>query len=94
MSNSLRRFRLPYREVRTRCPSCLASSGTPPHFHARYAGRKAAIDIDSLAVLDGKLPPRVLGLVIEWATIHRAELEENWRLARADRPLRPIAPLE
>ena len=66
----------------------------PPHFHARYAGRRAAIDIDSLAVLDGTLPPRVLGLVIEWATIHRDELGENWRLARADRPLRPIAPLE
>jgi hypothetical protein len=66
----------------------------PPHFHARYAGRKAAIDIDTLTTRSGQLPPRVLGLVIEWATIHRAELLENWRLARAEEPLRPIAPLE
>ena len=66
----------------------------PPHFHARYAGRDAKIDIETLAVRAGRLPPRVLGLVIEWATIHRSELRDNWRRARADRPLRPIAPLE
>ena len=39
----------------------------PPHFHARYGNHKVAIDIRNLTVLEGKLPPRALGMVIEWA---------------------------
>lgn len=45
-------------------------------------------------VVAGWLPPRVLGLVAEWAVTHRSELWENWRLAEEKAPLRPIAPLE
>jgi hypothetical protein len=37
----------------------------PPHFHARYAGHAAKFDIESLSVIDGKLPARALGLVME-----------------------------
>ena len=37
----------------------------PPHFHARYAGDKVAIEIQTLRVLEGQLPPRALKLVIE-----------------------------
>jgi hypothetical protein len=37
----------------------------PPHFHARYGEHKAAIEIDTLRVLDGWLPPRALGYRIE-----------------------------
>jgi hypothetical protein len=33
----------------------------PPHFHARYSGQEAQVGIDPLAVLEGALPPRVLG---------------------------------
>ena len=33
----------------------------PPHFHARYAERKATIAIESLQILEGSLPSRVLG---------------------------------
>ena len=29
-----------------------------------------------------------------WAALHRAELMEDWNLARADAQLKPIAPLE
>jgi hypothetical protein len=66
----------------------------PPHVHARYAGEEAVIDIESLAVLDGWLPPRVLGLVFEWSIRYREELRANWGLARDDKPLRPVPPLE
>ena len=66
----------------------------PPHFHARYAGSRAAIQIGSLGLLQGTLPPRVLGLVTEWAAQHRRELEDNWELLRAKKPLRAIAPLQ
>lgn len=37
----------------------------PPHFHARYSGQNGKIDIESLAVIEGNLPARALGLVIE-----------------------------
>jgi hypothetical protein len=66
----------------------------PPHFHARYAEHKAVLSIDSLALLEGSLPPRVLGMVIEWAKLHQAELAADWALAAEQQPLLPIAPLE
>lgn len=66
----------------------------PAHFHARYGEHKALVGIESLTLLRGSLPPRVLGLVVEWATRHRADLLENWDLARAEEPLNKIAPLE
>jgi Domain of unknown function (DUF4160) len=66
----------------------------PPHFHVRYGQQKAIIEIQSLAILEGKLSPRVLGLVIEWAASHQAELLQNWELARQQDPLESIQPLE
>jgi hypothetical protein len=66
----------------------------PPHFHVRYAGRHARIDISSLAILRGTLPPRAHGLVVEWARVHRQELLVNWTRARARKSLKRIAPLE
>ncbi len=66
---------------------------SPPHFHVRYGGERALIAIESLALLEGKLSPRALGLVTEWASIHQAELMEDWSLARAQSPLKTIEPL-
>ena len=65
----------------------------PPHFHARYGNHKATFEIDSLRVLDGKLPPRALGLAVEWASQHREELMRNWEKARKQSPLEKIDPL-
>ena len=65
-----------------------------PHFHARYSDRKAAIEIKTLKVLSGRLPPRIQGFIAEWATLHEKELLENWERARLGRKLRRIAPLE
>ncbi len=66
----------------------------PPHFHARYGEHKAEIAIETLSLIAGRLPPRVLGLVMEWAALHRAELLEDWDLARRQAELKKIAPLE
>ena len=66
----------------------------PPHFHVRYSGQKALIAIETGALLRGYLSPRALGLVTEWAAQHRVDLMEDWRLARAEAQLNPIAPLE
>ncbi len=65
----------------------------PPHFHARYASFKVAIDIRSLSVLDGKFPSRALGMVIEWASQHQDELLKNWDLARSEQVPKKIDPL-
>jgi hypothetical protein len=66
----------------------------PPHVHARYGELKAIIEIESLTVLQGWLTPRVLGLVVEWAGLHRKELLENWQHAREQEQLVRILPLE
>jgi hypothetical protein len=55
---------------------------SPPHFHARQAGREAVIRIDTLEVLDGDLPGPGLNRVLEWAKNHREELELLWQKAR------------
>jgi len=65
----------------------------PPHFHAFYAGDEALIDIGTLCLFAGHLSPRALGLVIEWATLHRQELLADWRRAQSQEPLERIPPL-
>jgi hypothetical protein len=66
----------------------------PPHFHAEYAENVALIDIRTLSVFAGRLPPRAMGLVIEWATLHQQELFADWERARTQQDLQRIAPLE
>ena len=65
----------------------------PPHFHARYGKDKATVEINSLRVLEGRIPPRALGLVMEWASQHQSELLQNWELAKNNQPPENIAPL-
>jgi hypothetical protein len=66
----------------------------PAHLHVRYGDQKSLIGIEVLTLLRGHLSPRVLGLVVEWAAQHRAELAENWDLAVRQQPLKAILPLE
>ena len=65
-----------------------------PHFHALYAGQEAVIAIRGLQILEGRLPQRALALVRSWGRLRRVELERDWALARQNRPLRRIAPLD
>ena len=69
----------------------------PPHFHAGLVGHDedTIIDIRTLELIaQGTLKRRALGLVLDWAELHRDELLANWELARAGKPLNQIAPLE
>ena len=66
----------------------------PAHFHARYAEFEAVIRIEDLSVQRGALPPRALGLVVEWGTLHQTELAAAWERAQAGEPLSKIEPLE
>jgi Domain of unknown function (DUF4160) len=65
----------------------------PPHFHAEYAEHEALFLIDTLEVYSGELPNRARALVVEWASLHRSELSENWERAKQGIPLREIEPL-
>ncbi len=66
----------------------------PPHFHVVYDNFKAVIGINDLSILEGDLPPKAVGLVMEWARSHRKELLKDWELAKSKQPLLPIVPLE
>ena len=66
----------------------------PPHFHARYGDQKVAIEIQTLKVLEGEIPPRALGLVMEWAVLHKKELLKDWELAKANKQPEKIEPLK
>ncbi|MDQ6779354.1 MAG: DUF4160 domain-containing protein [Actinomycetota bacterium] len=65
-----------------------------PHFHARHSGQEAKIRIDQIEVIESTLDVRQLRLVLAWAELHREELLENWRLARAGETLNEIEPLQ
>jgi hypothetical protein len=65
----------------------------PPHFHARYGEFEATIDLDTLEVMEGRLPGRGLSLVKEWAMMHREELLQDWRLCRENAVPAKIEPL-
>jgi hypothetical protein len=66
----------------------------PSHFHAEYAEYKAQIAIETLQVLNGKLPRRALALVLEWAALHRSELMDDWELCKKHNQPRKIQPLD
>lgn len=66
----------------------------PPHFHAEYGEYEILVNINTLAVISGKLPSRALGLVAEWASLHQDELFTLWEKARNFEPLCKIEPLK
>ena len=66
---------------------------SPPHFHVEYNEFEASVVIETLGILEGRLPAKVLSLAIEWASLHQAELLENWRSIRAAGTFRRIEPL-
>ncbi|MBI5603397.1 MAG: DUF4160 domain-containing protein [Deltaproteobacteria bacterium] len=66
----------------------------PPHFHAKYAGQRAAFAISDLGIIEGSLPRRAISLVLEWAFEHRQELMENWQRAERRENLLTIPPLD
>ena len=64
-----------------------------PHFHAKYGSQRATLSINDLRLIEGKLPPRVVLLVLEWAFQHREELLENWERGERREGLHKIEPL-
>jgi hypothetical protein len=54
------------------------SEHNPPHIHVLYGEYVGLIDIQTLEMFEGDLPPRALSLVKEWMSLHKAELLTIW----------------
>ena len=72
---------------------CITMSIIPRIFmHAMEA--EVIIRIKDLARIAGSLPPRALGMLLEWTALHQEELLDNWVRARHDQELQPVSPLD
>lgn len=60
----------------------------------RGAADEVEVLVGSLEVLRGSLPQARLALVLQWASLHRRELLDNWDAARRGEPLSRIRGLE
>ena len=65
----------------------------PPYFHVSYEKYEASVNINDLSIINGSLPPRVYGFVVEWASIHKDELLDNWSKAKDLKTPKNIQPL-
>ena len=72
--------------------SIVYSDHPPPHFHVRYSGVDATVDIESLSVRSEALPPRVVRQVNEWASRRQSELWNPWERASLNLPPDRIDP--
>ena len=66
----------------------------PPHFHAWFGAYNISIDIKTLGVIAGHLPPKIHASVIRWASYHREELLKNWEKCRNGEQPEKIRPLK
>lgn len=55
------------------------SEHNPPHIHAVYGEYVGVIDVQTIALIEGDLPAKALGMVQEWTRLHSAELLVMWR---------------
>ena len=65
----------------------------PPHFHAAYGHYEITVEIHT-GIVSGTFPKRALRAVLDWHELRREGLLEDWTLARLERPLKQIEPLE
>jgi Domain of unknown function (DUF4160) len=56
----------------------------PAHFHARYGEHEAVVELETLHILKGALPPAQLRKVRDWARSRQSELLRAWIACRSD----------
>lgn len=65
-----------------------------PHFHVRYSGDRATLEIATGDVLAGSLPRPQVRLVQAWVELHRAELQAIWAALTTGQATWKIDPLK
>ena len=71
----------------------IAATTASPLFHAEYQGQQGKFDLEGEMVIGNVQSRTALRLIREWASLHRRELETNWKKMKAGRPLGRIEPL-
>ena len=66
----------------------------PGHFHAEHGGEQATFAFDGELLTGGIRSRRARREIAAWARLHRRDLESNWALMKAGRPLERIEPLQ
>ena len=66
----------------------------PPQFHAQCGEHEVVVDILTLTVFGGQMAPRAMGMVIEWASLHREALLDLWQRAASRQSLYKVPALE
>lgn len=56
-----------------------ADDHPPVHFHIITPETKALVDVETLEVLAGRVPGKILREAIEWAKDNKKELKEKWQ---------------
>jgi hypothetical protein len=64
-----------------------------PHLHAKYQDYEAVVAIPDGKLLEGRLPPGKMKLLLAWIEIHREELLADWELAARGETAFRIEPL-
>ncbi|MGB8401920.1 DUF4160 domain-containing protein [Bradyrhizobium sp.] len=67
-----------------------ANEHPPAHFHAKIAEFQAVIDIDSLKIVAGRLPPAQTRSVLAWAVSRQDRLRQTFVAALAHEKIGPI----
>ena len=66
------------------------SEHNPPHFHVVYGDYLGMINIKTLEMMEGDLPPKALSMAKEWAGQHKEELLRIWETQE----FKQLSPLE
>jgi hypothetical protein len=66
----------------------------PVHFHAEYQGQHGKFDLDGEMIVGNIQSRTALRLIREWTSLHRGELEANWKRMKGGHPLDRIEPLQ
>ena len=73
---------------------CTFGSMAHPTFTRSMGRRRFLVRLQDLAILKGSLPARARSLVVEWASLHEAELQRAWERVRRHESPGKIAPLD
>lgn len=65
----------------------------PPHVHVQVGSQRAVYQIADGSRMAGALPVPAEKRLRQWLALNQTALEENWRLARLEKPLVRIPPL-
>ena len=66
----------------------------PPYFHAYYQGNQAVFDLCGNITKGSLQSKTATKLVREWVDLHLDEIEKDWNLAKEDKELLKIEPLD